>query len=267
MLDSPFDAFEAFGSPFGRRRFTPSALFRSGEAGIWLEPSVTSCFQDAAGTTPAGAGDPVGRINDLSGNGHHATQSTSASRPTLQQTAGGLWYLDFDGVDDVLNFGDILKLGTSDKTLAIALVDEHGSSNASFFSRRGSSAPGSAPGWGFRSSSGTMALEYDDGTANSLIANVGSPAGLETLAVQIAAVEHGVEARNYKNGAADGAALDISAIGDVTGSESLGVGNNPLDVFPITGRIYGLVFVDRLLTSEEKARITSYLAARSGVTL
>lgn len=251
-----------------RRHFTPAALFSSGEAGVWLEPSDTTCFQDAAGTTPAGAGDPVGRITDLSGNGNHATQSTSASRPTLQQTADGLWYLDFDGVDDVISFGDILQLGTSDKTLAIAMVDEDGTSSASFFSRRGSSAPGAVPGWGFRSSAGTMSLEYDDGTANSIAGSTfGSSAGLESLAVQVAEVEHGVAATNFKNGASDGADLDISAIGDVTGSKALGVGGNPGDVFFLKGRIYGLVFIDRLLTTSEKSSVTTYLAQKSGVTL
>lgn len=34
--------------------------------------------------------------------GNHAYQSTDAARPTLQQTAGGVWYLAFDGTNDHL---------------------------------------------------------------------------------------------------------------------------------------------------------------------
>jgi len=79
-----------------------AALFGSGEEGAWYDPSdLSTVWQDAAGTTPATAGDPVGRIDDKSGNGNHATQSTSTKRPTLQ-TSGGLYYLDFDGVDDFM---------------------------------------------------------------------------------------------------------------------------------------------------------------------
>lgn len=45
---------------------------------------MSTLFQDAAGTTPVTAvGQPVGKIIDKSGNGNHATQSVTASRPTL----------------------------------------------------------------------------------------------------------------------------------------------------------------------------------------
>ena len=39
-------------------------------------------------------------VRELPGN--HATQETAAARPILRQTAGGLYYLEFDGVDDAL---------------------------------------------------------------------------------------------------------------------------------------------------------------------
>jgi len=66
--------------------FLPYNLFRSGEQGIWLDPSdFSTLFQDAAGTTPVTAlGQPVGLIRDKSGRGNHATQTTSASRPTVE---------------------------------------------------------------------------------------------------------------------------------------------------------------------------------------
>lgn len=61
-----------------------ASLFNAGEQGVVFDPSdLSSMFQDSAGTTPVtAAGQPVGRINDLSGNGHHATQPTAAKRPT-----------------------------------------------------------------------------------------------------------------------------------------------------------------------------------------
>lgn len=61
-----------------------------------------TCFQDDAGTTPAAVGDPVGYIADLSGNGNHMVQATSAARPVLRQDGSGYYYLEFDGVDDSL---------------------------------------------------------------------------------------------------------------------------------------------------------------------
>ena len=53
--------------------------------GAWFDPSdMSTLYQDAAGTTPVTAVEqPVGKIIDKSGNGNHATQSITASRPTL----------------------------------------------------------------------------------------------------------------------------------------------------------------------------------------
>lgn len=53
--------------------------------GAWFDPEdLSTMFQDAAGTTPVTALEqPVGRWLDKSGNGNHAIQSITASRPTL----------------------------------------------------------------------------------------------------------------------------------------------------------------------------------------
>ncbi len=57
----------------------------AGANGAMFDPSdMTTMFQDAAGTIPVTAVEqPVGKIIDKSGNGYHATQSITASRPTL----------------------------------------------------------------------------------------------------------------------------------------------------------------------------------------
>lgn len=64
---------------------SPLSLFATGAQGAWYDPSdFSTMFQDDAGTTPVTAVEqPVGLILDKSGNGNHATQSTSASRPVL----------------------------------------------------------------------------------------------------------------------------------------------------------------------------------------
>ena len=50
------------------REFTPERLFKSGEQGVWYDPSdTTTLFQDSAGTTPVTAsGQPVGLMLDKS---------------------------------------------------------------------------------------------------------------------------------------------------------------------------------------------------------
>lgn len=90
----------------------PSSLFAAGEQGVWYEPSLTdnSLFQDSAGTVPVTAVEqPVGRINDKSGKGNHATQATAGSRPTLSSLK-----------NEVLNSEEIFGAGWA-KTNASAL--------------------------------------------------------------------------------------------------------------------------------------------------
>ena len=69
-----------------RFNFNPLTYFLySGVGGCWLDPEdMSTMYQDAAGTTPVTALEqPVGKWLDKSGNGNHATQSITASRPTL----------------------------------------------------------------------------------------------------------------------------------------------------------------------------------------
>jgi hypothetical protein len=67
-----------------QRNFTLPRLFDGGFQGIVFDPlNIATLFQDSAGTTPVTTpGDPVARVLDLSGNGHHATQTTDSSRMT-----------------------------------------------------------------------------------------------------------------------------------------------------------------------------------------
>lgn len=85
-------------------RFEPSRLFASNEPGVWYDPSdLSTMFQDTAGTVPVtAAGQSVARINDKSGRGNHATQTTAGARPTYQVDATGRGFLLFDGADDWL---------------------------------------------------------------------------------------------------------------------------------------------------------------------
>ncbi len=83
--------------------FSPKSLFSSGEQGAWYDPSdLATMFQDSAGTTPVtGADQVIGLIQDKSGNANHAFQDIEASKPILRNVLG-LWWVEFDGVDDYL---------------------------------------------------------------------------------------------------------------------------------------------------------------------
>ena len=92
-----------------RRRI--SNLFKGNVIGAWYCPSdLKSLFQDSARTTGVSSiGDPIGCLMDLSGQGNHAIQATSAARPIYDNisTTLGLEYqivprIKHDFVDDKL---------------------------------------------------------------------------------------------------------------------------------------------------------------------
>ena len=81
------------------------ALFAGGKVGgMWDMGDMSTLFQDTAGSTPITAvTQPIGRVNDKSGLGNHATQPTAGSRP-LYQVDGGYGCAQFDATDDALLF-------------------------------------------------------------------------------------------------------------------------------------------------------------------
>ena len=118
-----FGAFNTFGKlgAIGKAiaaAWSPADLT---DLAAWYDPSdLSTMFNDSAGTTPvatpgtvADSANPVGLIQDKSGNGHHASQSTSTARPLLSaydgqtlgpgdtyDATGYPVYLKFDGTDD-----------------------------------------------------------------------------------------------------------------------------------------------------------------------
>ncbi|MFB9149854.1 hypothetical protein [Roseovarius ramblicola] len=90
-------------APAHGRGWSPARLFRNGERGGWYDPSApATLWGDTAASLPAGIGQPVARLDDLSGNAHHMIQENASGRPVLRATASG-HALEFDGVDDLMH--------------------------------------------------------------------------------------------------------------------------------------------------------------------
>lgn len=83
--------------------WTPADLYAGGKNGVWYDPSdLSTLWQDSARTIPVTSdGDPVGGMEDKSGNGFHVGQATASARP-LYKTDGTLHWLAFDGSNDTL---------------------------------------------------------------------------------------------------------------------------------------------------------------------
>lgn len=122
-----------------------AAMFASGEQGAWYDPSdLSTMYQDAAGTIPVTAvGQPVGKILDKSGRGNHATQSTTASRPTLSARVNLLTKTE--------QFNDAAWLKTNATIAANAVVAPDGTTTADTFIPGAGTVFGSSSGVYFNS--------------------------------------------------------------------------------------------------------------------
>lgn len=105
-FDRPSFGIKTYG--FGSSEFSPLDLFAGGKQGVWYDPSdKSSLFQDVVGIVPVTKdGDPVALMRDKSGNSNHAVIGVSTARP-VYKTDGILHRLSFDGVDDVMEAGNI----------------------------------------------------------------------------------------------------------------------------------------------------------------
>ena len=227
--------------------FNPASLFANGEEGAWYDPSDSSTvWQDAAGTTPAGVGDPVGRIDDKSGNGNHATQSTPTARPTLQ-VSGGLYYLDFDGTDDLMAT-TFASAQAQPNTISAAIKFDQGSRNEYVADGIGSDRNG--------------IYKPTDKLFIYAGSNVSDPSVAGTS--EIVFTGHFNTTSSVLR--VDGTQVATGDAG-VLNWGGITLASNRIASNWMDGRIYGFIGVNRTLTAGEIDGVESYLAAKSGATL
>lgn len=255
------------------------ALFANSEVGAWYDPSdLSTMFQDSAGTTPVTAdGQTVGKILDKSGRGNHATQATEASRPMLQQDGNGKYYLAFDGVDDGMATAAINFTGTSQVTVVAGLHKNDDTDGTYFafgdvYSTAGGfllgkySFGGAGIQVGVRGTTGE-AYEYVDETVGPLNRTM-------TLLLDLAQPTPNEMELRINGQQAVGEKVDDAGAGPF-GNLPLQIGHSADDPryppsgprYYLNGRIYSLIVLGRLATTQEITDTETWVAGKTGVTL
>lgn len=251
--------------------FKPVSLFASGEQGAWYDPSdLTTVFQ-VDGTTPTVPwtsgeildANRVGKLVDKSGNNNDLVQTTLSKCPALK-LVGGLYFLEFDGIDDGLRSADIDFTGTStmsvfsgarkeaDEVAVVAELSNTLGSNAGTF--RLASIGGNI--WRY-SSKGTLGSNASATGYTPPVTSVLT--GISDIANDVATVR------------VDGVQKASVASDQGTGP----YGNWPLNVgarnngtlLHLDGRVYGLIVRGVLSNASEIASTEAYIAGKTGVTI
>lgn len=231
--------------------WSPTQLFTGGEYGFIFDISdISTLYQDHLQTTPVTAdGDPVGFIQDLSGNGNHAKQSDATRRP-LYKANGGKPYLQFDNVDDYLEFAsgtlhfpDIsVHIGTAQyDTASSALNVPHASIHVSPYFR-----------WSIWILSSTKNESRFNGTPRRSAALTWwqNPThfGFDTVVGEF-----------YENGAVNSTFTPVTLTYPNTTTPRLGANASAGEISAM--RFYGGVVINRGLTSAEVGKTGAWLQA------
>ena len=222
-------------------RWLPTQLFKNNEQGAFYLPEPENLYQDAAMTIPVTAnGDPVGAMMDLSGNGNHAIQTVSASRPTYQ-TDGILHWLAFDGVDD--GFSSIGNYDLKENTFALAYE---------------------------QLSLGQVLLRplNDDGDYRYVASTSGGVdygRGVSLISLHVDSQQVNLSNNDFSSVLGKHVQFWVS---DRTTAKSATWSLGTYISFQMKGKLYGLISVNTRNTTEAQRLDTeSYLANKSGVTL
>lgn len=256
----------------GSAPWSPASLFSPGVGGAWYDPSdLSTMFQDAAGTVPVtGANQPARLMRDKSGRGNHLLAPNDASRMILRN-AGGLWWLEGDGVDDFMST-DLLGL-TNELLISAGMQIRSG----------GGSFPGP---WRFlredgspTSTSDNRLEEYRHNTLNSRhkivtrrYPSTGTIYNSSDARPASETVSHVSWVTMRGASARQGVIYPGSTVADTAATKATVAGSATLDLLRgyrgdiMKGNFYGGVFLMRAPTDEEIALTNGWMARKTGVT-
>lgn len=252
-----------------RFKVAPRQLFQNGEKGAWFDPSdFSTMYQDSAGTTPVtAAGQPVGKILDKSGNGYHATQATTTSRPTIQVDSNGLYYLSFDGVDDSLTTSAIGLTGTNKVSVFSGLRKNSDAAIGMFAETSANASSGSYQGAFYltapENTSGDMrAYCYTSGGApySTVTSGVSAPISMVYSVIFDLSVSANIVQRI--NGSKVGTQTLPGAITGNFGNQPLYIGRRNNASLPFNGRMYGLIVRGAVSSNDTIYRIERWMNAK-----
>jgi len=239
------------GSPPGPP-FDPATLFSGTQGGFWDISDGATLFTDqsAEGTfpTPVTAdNDPIGQINDKSGNNNHVKYNTpnSGKRP-LYKANSGLPYALFDGTDDWLRA--TFTFGTTwERISAIQVVAFNGAINEQYYGD-------------------VIANECVFGSGSNLTMFNGVATGgvqAATAGVDIVLSEQWGSSMQLRidNGSFNSVGNAAVDPGGITMASKFDGGDSA------NMRIYACFMINRALTSTERANVVTFMGSKQGRSL
>ena len=267
-----FSAFQTFGKLGAIGKAIASAWSPADlpSLGAWFDPSdLSTMFQDAAGTTPVtAAGQPVGLILDKSGNGHHASQTTSTARPLFQIDGSGHGHLVFDGADDYLSTAAIDLTGTDKVTVFVGTQKISDAGNYSMIASFSDNSGAYLGTFAIMAPYLSVFKNYSftsRGTSEATI-NLSEFAAPDLCVITAIGDISAPFASLSRNGTTPVTSATTQGTGNY-GSWPLFIGARSGSSLPFTGNIYSLIVGGALYDAATILEAETWVAEKTGVTL
>lgn len=249
--------------------FTPLDLY----AALWLEPGRGGLFQSNAGVTASAVdNDLVGYLPDLSGNAkHYTSEADNTTRPTLQGV-GTRPAIRFDGSNDFLQRTDDLGLLAAGAfTLALAFKSNTPSVDARLFTggNSGNNNTLFIPVQAHNPTASTSSAMYRNDAGTQLVSpsSMANAGVFDNTAKVLIITDDGTFIRSYVNGVA-GASTGWTKSGTFTiNRSSIGCLLRATSGNWWKGDIYGIVACKRVIRTDERTALTTYLGDLAGLAL
>ena len=248
------------------------SLFANNEQGFAFDfNDLSTMYQDSAGTIPVtGVGQPVGKVLDKSGRGNHATQSTSARRPILQQNATtGAYYLAFDGVDDCLVTSNINFTNQNNLSLFTSVVFNNLSSTSQTITELSTASWQTQGTFSLiRGYNGTnsYALRRNFST-NGKFEDLVSQSNTNTNAVLTGIINSTLNEEYMRNFGTLVGSKVLTVSSDSFKNYPLYIGIGEVTKYPLNGNLYSLIVVARIASTTEIVNVENVISKAIGVTL
>jgi hypothetical protein len=218
---------------------------------VWLDPS-----QSSSVTLDSG----ISQINDLSGNGNHATQSTGADQPTYTNTQNGLNVMTFNGTSQNLVFASGAVLNVPTTVFAVVLSPSSAGAQRYIVARQSTGLNG---GVLIRQDSTNLTSQLIDAASPFPTAEIDRGTGWGIVETTLTTSE----AQIARNGGTPNVATGISGFSN-NATFPTRIGRRP-DTATLywDSQMAEILIYDRSLTTAEGSRIRTYLSKKWGIAL
>ncbi len=229
---------------------------------VWLDASdSSSVFQDVGATVSATTNSFIKVWKDKSGNGYDVFSMSASQDPTYKvDGVSGNYFIEYDGVDDVLALPDGAYASGTEITVIVYFVHYNPGSGCCQYIINKEQNTVLRTFQLYTGASGATVFAREDAGSTAYLVNAGS-ATANTPLMYTAVVDSSGGQKTYHGSTQMG--VNAGGTGSLyVSSNPTYIGNSPAGTSAMDGGFFEILIYDRALTASEIGQIESYLQGK-----